>query len=206
MGFVMPRSVCTGEQHDGLRRNEFRFPQDAMNRLAWTGLWDCDRVKPLFNVPTCVLWAKKTKSLDVIQSFPGEVLAGTLPRKNASLTEAEANVTVEAAQFSLSQRGRHSYWATGEATKTQKTSSYKKKFFQGATMVPRSFWFVRVKPSPLGFNPECPPLETDPRAIKQAKKPYQDVRFEGQVEAPFLFATLLSTDLSSSGQTWITAS
>ncbi|MGA9821520.1 MAG: N-6 DNA methylase [Desulfobaccales bacterium] len=195
MGFVMPRSVCTGEQHDGLRRNEFRFPQDAMNRLAWTGLWDCDRVKPLFNVPTCVLWAKKTKSLDVIQSFPGEVLAGTLPRKNASLTEAEANVTVEAAQFSLSQRGRHSYWATGEATKTQKTSSYKKKFFQGATMVPRSFWFVRVKPSPLGFNPECPPLETDPRAIKQAKKPYQDVRFEGQVEAPFLFATLLSTDL-----------
>jgi hypothetical protein len=195
MGFVMPRSVCTGEQHDGLRRNEFRFPQDAMNRLAWTGLWDCDRVKPLFNVPTCVLWAQKTTAVEVIKSFPGEVLAGSLPRKNASLTEAEANLTVEAAQFSLSQRGRHSFWATGEATKTQKTSPYKRKFFQGATMVPRSFWFVQVKPSPIGLNPDCPPLETDPRATKMAKKPYKNVNFTGQVESRFLYATLLSTDL-----------
>jgi hypothetical protein len=38
-------------------------------------------------------------------------------------------------------------------------------------------------------------LETDPRAIKEAKKPYQDMRFEGQVESRFLYATLLSTDL-----------
>lgn len=196
VGLVMPRSVCTADQHDGLRRNEFRFPEDAMHRLAWTGLWDCDQVEPLFNVPTCVLWAEKTAgSVEPAKTFPGEVMAGRLPRKNASLQEAEANLTVEAAPFSLSQRGRHSFWATGAASKTEKSSWYKKKFFQGATIVPRSFWFVQVKPSPLGFNPECPPLETDPRAIKEAKKPYQDVRFEGQVESRFLYATLLSTDL-----------
>jgi len=196
IGLVMPRSVCTAEQHDGLRRNEFRFPEDAMHRLSWTGLWDCDRVEPLFNVPTCVLWGEKTGgAAGPAQTFPGEVLSGRLPRKNASLAEAEANLTIEATQFSLSQRGRHSFWASGEGSKTTKSSWYKRKFFQGATIVPRSFWFVRVKPSSLGFNPECPPLETDPRAIKEAKKPYQDVRFEGQVESRFLYATLLSTDL-----------
>jgi hypothetical protein len=192
----MPRSVCTAEQHDGLRRNEFRFPEDPMHRLSWTGLWDCDRVEPLFNVPTCVLWAEKTGgAVEPAKTFPGEVLAGKLLRKNASLAEAEANLTVEAAPFSLSQRGRHSFWATGEGSTTTKSSWYKRKFFQGATIVPRSFWFVRVKPSPLGFNPECPPLETDPRAIAEAKKPFQDIHFEGQVESRFLYATLLSTDL-----------
>jgi hypothetical protein len=196
IGLVMPRSVCTAEQHDGLRRNEFRFPEDAMHRLSWTGLWDCDRVAPLFKVPTCVLWAEKTGGAAApAQTFPGEVLAGKLPRKNASLAEAEANLTIEATQFSLSQRGRHSFWASGEGSKTTKSSWYKRKFFQGATIVPRSFWFVRIKPSPVGFNPERPPLETDPRAIKEAKKPYQDVRFDGQVENRFLYGTLLSTDL-----------
>jgi hypothetical protein len=195
IALVMPRSVCTGEQHDGLRRNEFRFPEDSLTRLSWTGLWDCDRVEPLFKVPTCVLWAKKTRAVEVIQSFPGEVLAGKLPRKNASLAEAEERLTSEPAQFSLSQRGRHSFWASGEGSTMVKSSWYKRKFFQGATIVPRSFWFVKVKPSPVGFNPECPPLETDPRAVKEAKKPYQDLRFEGQVESRFLYATLLSTDL-----------
>lgn len=195
VALVMPRSVCTAEQHDGLRRNEFRFPEDSLTRLSWTGLWDCDRVAPLFKVPTCVLWAKKTGAVEAIRSFPGEVLSGKLPRKNASLVEAEANLTSEPVQFSLSQRGRHSFWESGEGSTTTKSSWYKRKFFQGATIVPRSFWFVRVKSSRLGFNPECPPIETDPRAIKEAKKPYRDVRFEGQVESRFLYATLLSTDL-----------
>lgn len=201
VGMVMPRSVCTADQHDGLRRNEFRFPEDSMTRLTWTGIWDCDRVNPLFNVPTCVLWAEKTAGgVDPAKTFPGEVLSGRLSRKNASLAEAEANLTVEATPFSLSQRGRRSYWAAGEESKTSNVSWYKRKFFQGATIVPRSFWFVRVKSSPLGFNSDCPPLETDPRAIKEAKRPYRDIRLEGQVESPFLYATLLATDLLPFGQ------
>ena len=52
-----------------------------------------------------------------------------------------------------------------------------------------------MKRSLLGFNADCPPLETDPRAIKRAKPPYRDVRLDGNVESRFLYATLLSTDL-----------
>lgn len=38
-------------------------------------------------------------------------------------------------------------------------------------------------------------MKTDTRAIKAAKERYQDVRMEGNVEAEFLYPTLLSTDL-----------
>jgi len=152
-------------------------------------------VIPLFNVPCCVLWAQKLQAVSGQRPLPGEILAGELPRKNVSLPEAEAKLTVASVDFTLHHRGRRTFWAPWPATVKKGPSFYKKKFFQGATIVPRSFWFVQVKPSPLGFNPEAPPLVTDPRALKEAKKPYQDICFSGQVESQFLYATLLSTDL-----------
>jgi hypothetical protein len=54
---------------------------------------------------------------------------------------------------------------------------------------------VQVKSSPLGFNPDLPPLETADRAVEQAKDAYKTVFFRGNVERRFLYATLLSTDL-----------
>jgi hypothetical protein len=196
VALVMPRSLCSADQHDGLRRGSFRFINDTMSRLNWTELWDCDKVEPLFNVPTCVLWGEKTTgAVPPAQTFPGEVLAGKLPQKNASLEEAQAHLTVETTEFSLSQHGRRSYWSPGTGGKTSGGSWYRDKFFQGATIVPRSFWFVRVQPSPWGFDQERPPLETDPRAIKEAKEPFRDVHLSGQVEKHFLYATLLSSDL-----------
>ena len=54
---------------------------------------------------------------------------------------------------------------------------------------------MQVKPSPLGFNPDLPPLETANRAKEEAKVAYRGVVFEGAVERRFLYATLLSTDL-----------
>jgi hypothetical protein len=195
IAFVLPRSLFTADQHDELRRGSFRFTENKMFHLLWTEAWDCDQVEPLFNVPSCVLWGEKVKAVSGKQFFPGEILAGPLPRKNASLLEAETHLAITPATFSLHQHGRRTYWAPGEGTVTKTASFYKKKFFQGATIVPRTFWFVRVKPSSLGLNPNQPPLETDPRAIKDAKKPYHDVYFSGQVEGRFLYATLLSTDL-----------
>jgi hypothetical protein len=40
-----------------------------------------------------------------------------------------------------------------------------------------------------------PLVATDPRAEAEAKPPYKGVRFEAPIEAEFLYATLLSTDL-----------
>lgn len=195
IGFVLPRAVMTADQHDELRRGTFRLSRDSNLRLTWQELWDCEQVAPLFNVPCCVLWAQKIKPVSDQRPLLGEVLAGELPRKNASLIESEAKLTVTPANFSLHRHGHRTFWAPWPATVKKGPSYYRDKFYQGATIVPRSFWFVQVKPSPLGFNPEAPPLVTDPRALKEAKKPYQDVCLSGQVERRFLYATLLSTDL-----------
>ena len=47
----------------------------------------------------------------------------------------------------------------------------------------------------MGFDASNPYLQTDPRAEEKAQKEYQGVHVEGQVEAEFVYATLLSTDL-----------
>jgi hypothetical protein len=195
IAFVMPRSVFNADQHDELRRGMFRFTQNKMLHLVWTNLWDCDKVTPLFNVPACVVWGEKIKALHGPETIPGELISGILPRKNASLAEAEEKLAFEPTSFAVFRYGKRSYWDQGTGGFTKAASYYKNKFSQGATIVPRSFWFVHVEASSYGFNPQRPPLVTDPRAIKEAKKPYRDVNLAGQVESRFLYATLLSTDL-----------
>ena len=91
--------------------------------------------------------------------------------------------------------GKRSFWSTEESVAEGKASYYKKHFRQGATIVPRSLWFVEVKSSLLGFNPSLPPLESAERAKKEAKSAYQGLVMKGNVESKFLHATLLSTDL-----------
>jgi hypothetical protein len=75
-------------------------------------------------------------------------------------------------------------------------SYYAPHFKEGATIVPRNFWFVELKADPkLGIDASQPLVATDPRAEAEAKPPYKGTRFEGAIEAEFLYATLLSTDL-----------
>jgi hypothetical protein len=195
IAFVMPRAVFTADQHDELRRGAFRFTQDKLFHLVWTALWDCDQVAPLFNVPACVVWGEKTKAIHAPETIPGEIISGSLPGKNAALTEAEQDLSFTSTTFAIYRHGKRSHWDQGAGGVTKEASYYKKKFENGATIYPRTFWFVEIKPSPLGFNPDLPPLAIDPRAIKEAKKPYHDVLLTGQVESRFLYATLLSTDL-----------
>lgn len=189
IAFVLPRSIYTADQHDALRQGKFKGVG-----LVFSESWDLEDVKPLFNVPACTLFAQKG---DAKVSYPiaGQKLSGGLERRNASLEEAEGDLDVEDAQFWLHRRGKRSFWSIQESTVEAKESYYKKHFRQGATTVPRSFWFVQVKSSPLGFDISLPLLETAERAKKEAKNPYKGLVMEGNVESQFLYATLLSTDL-----------
>jgi hypothetical protein len=189
IAFVLPRSIFSADQHDALRQGTFKGVH-----LTWSELWDLEGVEPLFNVPSCVLFSRKTSSLSPFGGVRGEVLSGRLPRRNASLLEAEAVLKVEEVQFFLNRRGKRSFWGTAEGVHGI-VSPYKKRFFQGATIVPRTFWFVEIAPSPLGFDPNLPPLVTSRRAQEQAKDAYRGIVFKDNVESRFLYATLLSTDL-----------
>ncbi|RKY68021.1 MAG: hypothetical protein DRQ02_05515, partial [Candidatus Latescibacterota bacterium] len=195
IAFVLPRSLFSADQHHGLRQRSFKFSEDTKQSLLWREVWDCEGVTPLFNVPACVLIAEKRETAKMEYPVAGQILTGRLDRKNASLEEAEGGLEIEEVEFALHTRGRRSYWAIGEATEGQAASYYKKRFAEGATIVPRSFWFVQVQPSLLGFNPDLPPLESAARARREAKAAYKSVYLKGTVESRFLYATLLSTDL-----------
>jgi hypothetical protein len=189
IAFVLPRSIFSADQHDALRQGTFKGVH-----LTWSELWDLEGVEPLFNVPSCVLFGRKTSSLSPFGEVRGEILSGRLPRRNASLLEAEAVLKVEEVQFFLNRRGKRSFWATTKSVHGA-PSFYKNLFKNGATIYPRPFWFVEIAPSPLGFDPNLPPLVTSQRAQEQAKDAYQGLVFKGSVESRFLYATLLSTDL-----------
>jgi len=206
IAFVLPRSLFSADQHDGLRKRTFKFAENTVHTLRWREIWDCENVSPLFNVPSCVVVAnkkelprpslKRSTQKAEVKAISGQILSGKLKRKNASLVEAkELPLIVDNVKFSLNTRGARSYWASGEGATVQAASPYKKLFARGASILPRSFWFVQVKPSTVGFNPELPPIETADRAREEAKDAYKSVFFKDTVESRFLYATLLSTDL-----------
>ena len=204
IAFVLPRSVFSADQHDNLRKRAFKFAENTIQTLYWHELWDCEDTSPLFNVPSCVVIADKrelprpslsTPAEEEKKATVGQILSGKLERKNATLSEAEEILKVEDVEFSLHTRGKRSFWATGVGARQREASFYKEHFARGATILPRSFWFVQVKPSSLGFNPVLPPLETADRAREEAKEAYKNVFFKDTVESRFIYATLLSTDL-----------
>jgi len=189
ISFVLPRSIFTADQHDTFRKGTFR------PGLTFEEVWDLEGVNPLFNVPACVLIGRKEEGLETSYPLRGNILKGKLSLRNTALTEAQECLEIEKVEFYLHKRGKRSFWSVEESTGEEKASYYQDKFYQGATIVPRSLWFVEVKPTSLGFDPNLPPLQSSERAIREAKEPYKDLLMEGNVEREFLYATLLSTDL-----------
>ncbi len=54
LAFVMPRSVLTADQHQNLIQRKYSA------RFRLSGYWDLWGVTPLFNVPSCVLFAEQS--------------------------------------------------------------------------------------------------------------------------------------------------
>ncbi len=188
IGFVLPRSIFTADQHDNFRRSSTR------GNVTLTGVWDLEDVRPLFNVPAAVAFAD-LKS-DTQKTLPGRIFSGELQRKNASWAEAKADLTIQSTEFHVIQQGKRTFLSTSRKKISACRSYYQPFFKEGATIVPRNFWFVEIKSNPkLGADPTRPLLATDPRAEAEAKQPYKGTHFEDSIEAEFLYATLLSTDL-----------
>ncbi len=188
IGFVLPRSIFTADQHDRLRRTATRV------NITLTEVWDLEGVTPLFNVPAAVAFGDIRS--DASKALPGLEFSGTLKRKNASWPEAEPDLKIEKTTFHVVEQGKRSFLSTSREKISSRRSYYQPYFKEGATIVPRNFWFVEFKADPrLGIDPKQPLVGTDPRAEEEAKKPYKGTQFEGPIEADFLYATLLSTDL-----------
>lgn len=189
IGFVLPRSVFTSDQHYNFRRSYFSLA------LGFEEVWDLEQVQPLFNVPACVFFAKR--GTDTVHPLSCRVFTGRLERKNSSAHEAEQALTAAAQKLFITQIGKRSFFADSRGKPTGALRSfYQPLFRQGATIVPRSLWFVEAMAhSRFGFDPSAPYVQTAERAQKEAKPAYRGLRLQGNIEKEFLYATLLSTDI-----------
>ncbi len=181
IAFVMPRSVLTGALHH-VKFKEFKNPQMKLLMIL-----DLEKVNPLFNVPSCVLIAIKGEP----NSYPviAKKYFGKLSEKNLRLAEA------------IEQLRESEYSYTPPRIPTEK-SIYHNHFKEGATLVPRCFWFVDfVVHRTLGINVSAPFVETSADALREAKEPWKEVKLQGNVEADFIYATLLGGDIVPFGFT-----
>ena len=193
IGFVLPRSIFTADQHDHFRRS------DTRSNTTLTEVWDLDEVSPLFEVPAAVAFADLVSPRTEV--LAGQTFSGQLRRKNASMQEARQQLQIRKAEVHIVKQGARSYLSTNKEKISRARSYYQPFFKEGATIVPRNFWFVEFRPQPqLGIDPRRPFVATDPRAEEEAKEPYKGSHVEGPVESEFLYATLLSTDLLPFGQ------
>jgi hypothetical protein len=179
IAFVMPRSVLTGAFHHVKFKN-FKKPRMKLYKIL-----DLENVSPLFNVPSCVLIALKNDET----TFP--VLArrytGQLPEKNIRLVEAVKYLVAEDYSY------ESPILPTGY-------SCYHNRVKQGATIVPRNLWFIdfdvhRI----LGVNISKPLVKTADDVQRRAKRPWKGVSSRGNVEAGFIYATILGGDIVSFG-------
>jgi len=138
VGFVMPKSIYSAEQHHNIRIGATRA------HIAFRRIIDCENVQPLFYVPAIAVIAERG-----ITNWPIEatVISGRLPEdrhKVMPLGEAVRQLKIEEKKLFLNSIGNRTFLDYREFTLKARRSDYYDDFFQGATIVPQGLWFVRI--------------------------------------------------------------
>ena len=178
VAFVLPYAVLNRPVFAGLRRGDHRQVQ-----IAWDVGWSLDEtVRPLFPVPAGVLFGRRAPC----GVLPGTVrrFSGALPRRDASEAEADRALALEDA----------APWPP--IPTLAGVSPYRARFKQGATIVPRRFFFVeRVSGGRLGASLATPLVRG--KVGGQDKNPWKTVEPpHGPVESAFLRPVLLGESLA----------
>lgn len=169
LAFVLPRGVLFGaKQHEPFRRLE------VSPSFAPVEAFDLVDVDPLFNVPSAALIVSKEARPEEAR-WPVQTVSGALPKRNLGEEDALSSL---------------SFSASRELTDADQVESfYLQRALQGATLVPRPFWFIQAESGQTSERPWC---VTDGESIRKAKGPWKVVSLEGQVESEFIFATVLA--------------
>ncbi|MDA2916737.1 N-6 DNA methylase [Nitrospinae bacterium AH_259_B05_G02_I21] len=172
IAFVMPYAAMTRAQFKGFRRGDFAFL-----RVRFTGAWAfTEEVQPLFNVPSCVLFARRMEWGAVeAGALPSRIVScrGQLPRHNATPIEADKALS-----------WRKEPWPAEAALVGG--SPYREIFRNGATIYPRRLCVVeRIQAGRLGASSAAPIVES--RISNLDKAPWRDLPpLRGPVEKQFL--------------------
>ncbi len=201
LAFVLPRSFMSADQHENTRAG-------AVTGVKLTEAWDLEGVSPLFRVPSCVLFAVRSEAdADMRQipatGLPGFALSGRLPRSQLHWSEAGKHIGSEARRWFYSRlvggRGaaRSALTATSMEAMTG-TNAYASRFTQGATIVPRNFYFVDIDQK-LKENADVRDrvisIRTSEASDREAKQPWKGQKLSGRTEGALLFRTAISRNI-----------
>jgi len=192
LAFVLPRSFFSADHHDNTRSGKAKG-------FKLTAIWDLQKVQPLFRVPSGVLFAEKTILLK--RSLPaagqeGISFTGKLPAHNCNWPAAKAKLLEEQVKWFYSKQGKSSALSINKTKNNSKVNPYKALFKQGATIVPRTFYFVQLtQETPLDFHDRIINIKTSDAVQPDAKVPWKGLDFSGKIESQFLFRTALSKSI-----------
>lgn len=159
--FVMPHGTMTRTPQAPFRTGVWSHVSTALT-AAFNESWDLQDVDTGFPMASCVIRFTKTDS--TATPMPSTTLrwTGRLPRPDIPWSRAKSRITK--GEGKIVQRD-------GSVTAT---SPYKKKFRQGATLVPRMTCFVIEQPiGPLGAGAGRTPVVS--RRGAQDKKPWKEL-------------------------------
>ncbi len=167
IAFVLPKTtVLPSQQHA-------KFQERGV-----TEIHDFGDVSPLFNVRSVLVIRRRNKN--DTRHIPMTEYEGRLPAKNMSWVSAKRHLQVNKQTYSF-------------LSTEVKSQYYHPRFLQGATIVPRCFWFIEP-------DPEAAPHERAPRFVTSSEtlirsKDEWKEKLEGQIEKESLFETVLAKDI-----------
>jgi len=196
IAFVLPRSFLTADQHDNTRSGQVKG-------LQLTAIWDLDKVSPLFNVPATVIFAKQSNHPEAIPKtgIKGFTIKGKFesPHLRWDSVKHALELTEKNWFYSLlSKQARkvRSALTTTEPMSYTAESYYAPLFKQGATIVPRSFYFVESEqPLPDNWQDRIMQFKTSQSILREAKMPWKSLTLSGRINTNFLFRTALAKNI-----------
>jgi len=191
LAFVLPRSFFSASQHDNTRSGKAKG-------FRLTNIWDLNGISPLFRIPSCVLFSEKAEfSRSLLASgLNGYSFEGNLPSHNCNYDSALPKIIETPQTWFYAKQGNATAFSTRKQKKQTEINPYKSKFKQGATIVPRTFYFVELtQDAPPDFDDRIINLKTADAVKPDAKAPWKDFSFNGKMESWFIFRTALSKSI-----------
>jgi hypothetical protein len=191
IAFVLPRSFFSADHHENTRSGQAKG-------FKLTSAWDLDRVSPLFNIPSAVLFAEKTTGIRKMPAtgIAGFSFSGNIPAHNCNLKAALPKLNEEPVNWFYRKQGNSSALSISNSKATKKINPYKKEFKKGAEITPRTFYFVCLnQEKPEDWKDRILNVKTSDAVKPDAKAPWKSIEFEGRIESKFLFRTALSKSI-----------
>jgi len=189
--FVLPRSFFSADHHDNTRSGKAKG-------FRLTQVWDLKEVAPLFRIPSSVFFAEKAvvKRFIPETGLTGITFSGNLPSHNCNWSTAKTNLSEQVVKWYYNKQGKSSALLNRKLKVEKRTNQYKEHFKQGATIIPRAFFFVELDQNiPPDWEERIINVKTANSIKADAKPPWSSLELSGQIESEFLFRTSIGRNV-----------